>query len=335
MTEVDEVLKLLREFGQRTALRGGNPYRARAYYRAVENLSAVTEPLEDIIAHGRLETVPGVGLAIADIVQKLYRTGTHPALEAMRKEVPAGVLELLSIPGLRPEKVLKMHRELGVSGIEDLEQLARNGRLANIKGLGPALERKVLQGLEIRRKSEGQRHLHRAAELVDAIQANLQLSHPELDLVVPAGEFRRGCELVWGLSLVARTARLKGGPAVLRLGDNISLHITDRRRFGITLLLATGSETHLEALRTVANQNGMIIDADGLKRGNRVVAAKSEEKIYEVLGAGGSTPAARSNPRRGYTGDPACTHRPVRRGRHAAGNGRGRSRARLRVLRGR
>jgi DNA polymerase (family X) len=30
-----EVIKLLSEFGQRAALRGGNPYRARTYARAV------------------------------------------------------------------------------------------------------------------------------------------------------------------------------------------------------------------------------------------------------------------------------------------------------------
>ena len=49
-----EVAQLLREFGQRTALRGGNPYRAKAYTRAAENLLALTEPPEDLIAHARL-----------------------------------------------------------------------------------------------------------------------------------------------------------------------------------------------------------------------------------------------------------------------------------------
>src|SRR2546421_1024662 len=127
MHEATEVAKLLREFGQRTALRGGNPYRARAYGRAAESLSALTEPLEKLIAEERLQEVPGIGTAIADIVQKLHATGTHPTLEAMRKEVPAGVLELLSIPGLRPEKALKVHRELGVASLEELEQAARQG----------------------------------------------------------------------------------------------------------------------------------------------------------------------------------------------------------------
>jgi DNA polymerase (family X) len=50
-----DVALLLREFGQRTALRGGNPYRAKAYTRAAENLLALTEPLEGLVAEGRLK----------------------------------------------------------------------------------------------------------------------------------------------------------------------------------------------------------------------------------------------------------------------------------------
>src|SRR5438105_11376754 len=103
---VPKVANLLREYGQRTALRGGNPYRAKAYTRAAENLLALTEPLEDLIAQDRLKETPGVGDAIADIIAKLHKTGDHPILQAMRKEIPSGALEMLGIPGLRPDKVL-------------------------------------------------------------------------------------------------------------------------------------------------------------------------------------------------------------------------------------
>jgi DNA polymerase (family X) len=58
---------------------------------------ALTESLEDLVAQGRLKEIPEVGDAIADIVTKL-----HPALDAMRKEMPAGALEMLSVPGARP-----------------------------------------------------------------------------------------------------------------------------------------------------------------------------------------------------------------------------------------
>jgi DNA polymerase (family 10) len=48
------VAKLLAEYGRRSALRGGNPYRARAYRQAAENLLALTEPLAKVVAEGRL-----------------------------------------------------------------------------------------------------------------------------------------------------------------------------------------------------------------------------------------------------------------------------------------
>jgi len=158
-----EVALLLREFGQRTALRGGNPYRAKAYTRAAENLLALTEPLEVLVAEARLKEIPGVGDAIADIITKLHKTGDHPSLEAMRKEIPAGALEMLGIPGVRPDKVLKIYRELGISSLAELEAAAKEHRLKAYKGLGAALQAKILQGLEIHRKGEGRRHLHRAA----------------------------------------------------------------------------------------------------------------------------------------------------------------------------
>ena len=145
--DASAVAKLLHEFGQRTALRGGNTYRARAYSRAAGNLLALTLPLDQIVA-------------------------------AMRQDIPAGVLELLFVPGLRPEKVLKLYSELGIASLEGLEQAARQDRLKNVKGLGAALQSKILQGIDVKRRGEGQRHVHRAAALLDAAEANLRRLHP-------------------------------------------------------------------------------------------------------------------------------------------------------------
>lgn len=107
-TDASQVAKLLREYAQRTALRGGNPYRARAYSRTADSLVAIAEPLNRLVEEARLTEIPDLGDAIADIITKLYRTGTHPSLEKLRKEIPAGVLQMLSVPGLRPEKVLRL-----------------------------------------------------------------------------------------------------------------------------------------------------------------------------------------------------------------------------------
>jgi DNA polymerase/3'-5' exonuclease PolX len=71
-----------------------------------------------------LTEMPGVGDAIAVIITKLYRTGTHPSLEKLRKEIPARVLELLTVPGLRPEKVLHLYKDLGITSLAELEAAA-------------------------------------------------------------------------------------------------------------------------------------------------------------------------------------------------------------------
>jgi DNA polymerase (family X) len=98
--DASSIAALLREFGQRSALNGGNPFRAKAYSRAADHLLALSLPIDQVIAQKRLREIPGVGDAIADIITTLHATGTHPALEKMRKEIPANVLEMLTVPGL-------------------------------------------------------------------------------------------------------------------------------------------------------------------------------------------------------------------------------------------
>ena len=274
---------MLHEFGRRTAFRGGNPYRARAYTRAAENLLAVPEPLEALITQNRLKEIPGVGHAIADIVTKLHETGGHPALEAMRKEIPAGALELLEVPGLRPEKALKLHRELGISSLEELEAAARADRLRPVKGLGAALQKKILQGIAITREAQGRRHIHRADVLLRAAAEQLGRS-PSLTRITPAGDFRRGCELVRDLSIVAQTLGRKTPVVIERGGPTLAVHLADENHFGAALLMATGSEDHIEALRALAKRRGYTLDERGLRKGRKLIAGASEEEIYRALG---------------------------------------------------
>ncbi|HEY7246927.1 MAG TPA: PHP domain-containing protein [Xanthobacteraceae bacterium] len=278
------VAALLREYGRRSALRGGNPYRAKAYLRAADSLGALTEPLDRMIAQGRLREIPGVGDAIADIITKLQAHGTHPSLEAMRKETPAGVLEMLTVPGLRPDKVVKLHKELGIASLAELETAAKAGRIKGVKGLGGALQARILQNIEIGRSGAGRLHMHRALALLENAQTTLREAHPELTRLTPAGDFRRGCELVGDLAVVAQAPALENGRAVLRGGGALSVHLADKAHYGAALLFATGSQTHVEALQALARERGMTLTADGLKRGRRIIAAATETRIYAALG---------------------------------------------------
>jgi DNA polymerase (family X) len=56
--DTQTVAQLLREYAQRTALRGGNPYRAKAYSRAADSLAALAVPLHVFVAENRLSLTP-------------------------------------------------------------------------------------------------------------------------------------------------------------------------------------------------------------------------------------------------------------------------------------
>lgn len=203
-TDTQTVARLLREYAHRVSLRGGNPYRAKAYATAADTLAALSQPLDRVIAAGTLTELPGIGEAIADIVTKLYQTGSYPSLDKLRKEVPEGLLELFAVPGLRPDKILKLHHDLGISSLADLEAAAKDDRIRKAKGLGAALQTKILQNLSIAHSGEIQLHLHKAAALLDHAVASVKSAHPDYSRVEIAGDFRRGCELVSDLALVAQ-----------------------------------------------------------------------------------------------------------------------------------
>jgi|SRR5712671_692488 len=96
-------------FGRPSETReGGNPYRARAYARAAENLSLSPEPLDRLIKEVRLKEISGIGDAIAAVITKIHQTGQHAELEAMRDKAAEGVLAMLRIPGLNPDRIRKL-----------------------------------------------------------------------------------------------------------------------------------------------------------------------------------------------------------------------------------
>ncbi|MEI9412477.1 MULTISPECIES: PHP domain-containing protein [Mesorhizobium] len=277
-TDTRTVASLLREYGHRTALRGDNPYRTKAYLRAADSLAALSQPLDRIIAAGALIRIPGIGNAIADIVRKLYETGTHPRLEKLRDEVPAGVMELFTVPGLRPDKILKLHQALGVNSLAELEAAAKADRIRPVKGLGASLQTKILQNLPIARSGETQLHLHKAAALLEHAIMSVKQEHPEFSRVEIAGDFRRGCELVTDLALVAM-----GKKRTAIEQSTLTLVVTDKKHFGASLLEATGSAAHLEQLKMYATERGFALKPDGLYRGRKLIAAATEEEIYEAL----------------------------------------------------
>ena len=133
----------------------------------------------------------------------------------------------------------------------------------------------------MRREGVEKKHIHRATPLLEEAQKNLSRTHPHMRQVTLAGDVRRQCELVADLSLVAILDR---GQPPKPMPNNIQIHCCEENSFGAALLFATGSPGHIRSLVTLAKTKNLTLTPEGLKKGRKVIASKTEEEIYGALG---------------------------------------------------
>ena len=277
--DAPQVADLLLEIGRRASLEGGNPYKAKAYIRAAESLRTLVIPLDEVVRRSQLRAIPGVGDAIARRIIDLRDNGTDEALERQRGRFPSSLLELLDIPRLKPSAVIKLN-DLGITTLSEVEDAAQQGRLRKVKGLGASVERKILEGIAMKRDAEGSLRVNRAEDLL--LHAAEALRMQGLDDVTIAGDFRRGCELVSDLSLVAMST---ASQKVLRerLGA-VRVDVVAPETFGSALLYATGNRQHLEQLEALARSKGLTLSPDGLAKPDAQPTGRTEQAIYRGLG---------------------------------------------------
>jgi len=158
-----------------------------------DSLTALAVPLHVIVAEDRLTEIPGVGDAIADIITKLSKSGTHPSLEKLRKGDPRGRARVACRARSQRRKKCCVSTRISASPRSpSWKPPAKDDRVKKAKGLGAALQTKILQNLAIAKSGEGRLHLHRAAALLAHAKDSLRKARPELKRVTVAGDFRRG-----------------------------------------------------------------------------------------------------------------------------------------------
>jgi DNA polymerase (family 10) len=130
------------------AIQDESTHRILAYRGAAETISVMGRPVKEIWQAGKLEALPGVGKILAAKIDELMRTGRLEAYEKLQAQVPAGVVEMLRVPGIGPKRAAAFWKELGIESIEALESAAREGRLRTLPGVGAGTEKQVLEGIE-------------------------------------------------------------------------------------------------------------------------------------------------------------------------------------------
>ncbi|HXG48065.1 MAG TPA: helix-hairpin-helix domain-containing protein, partial [Methylomirabilota bacterium] len=185
-----KVAEILVEIGTLLELKGENPFKTRAYSNAARALENLAEPLEKIVADGRLAEVPGIGEGIQKKVIELVTTGRLRYYDELKASVPAGLVEMLGIPGVGPKKVKALHDKLGLTSIDELEAACRAGRVATLDGFGEKTQQKIIEGIQHRRLYASRHHLDRALKVAEPILESLR-EHPDVIRCSTAGSLRR------------------------------------------------------------------------------------------------------------------------------------------------
>jgi len=320
-----DVAEILNEIADLLEIEDANPFRVRSYRNAARTIADLSGNAADMVERGEdLSDLPGIGKDLAGKIQEIVRTGALGQLEELRRRTTPQLRELTQISSLGPKRVQKLHEELGVESLEELERAAREQKLRGVAGFGAKTESNILRDLERRKERGGERRFLwvEIEEYAEPLLEHLRKGKG-VGRLAAAGSYRRRKETVGDLDILATCE--DSGPVmerfvsyeevervlsrgktrssvVLRSGIQVDLRVVGEESYGAALHYFTGSKAHNVATRRIAVAKGLKINEYGVFRGThgkdaggkssggkedserRRVAGKTEEEVYEQVG---------------------------------------------------
>ncbi|HZZ79094.1 MAG TPA: DNA polymerase/3'-5' exonuclease PolX [Gemmataceae bacterium] len=304
--ENPEIAQAFDETADLLEIQAANQFRVRAYRSAARTIRDLAEPLADMVRDPKrkLDDLPSIGKDLAGKITTGLRTGRFPFLDELRQQVPAGLRDLMKIPGLGPKKARVLFNQLHIDSTAKLLRAVQQHRLRELKGFGARTEENILQGLSNIEQITRRVYLSDAKIYADAVTRFLAAT-PGVQHVDVAGSYRRRKETVGDLDILVTCADagrvmdrlaafgdvaevLARGPTKmtvrLRTGLQMDLRVVPEESYGAALLYFTGSKAHNILLRRRALQRHLKINEYGVFRGQRLIAGKTEEEVYAAVG---------------------------------------------------
>ncbi len=303
-----EIAAALRELGILYDLDGADRFRVLAYREAARTVAQSPISVEQLAEEGRLTELAGVGKTLAQKIETLIETGSIPSADKLKAKFPATLVEVTRVPGLGAKTARRIYDEVGVENLQELKEAAEQGRIADIRGLGPKTEENILASLEgVTEDGIGERLLLSAVlPIADEIRGDL-LEVGVANRIELAGSARRWTETCKDVDLIATTddpAALaealathglsaetrRGGDAAASVlthtGLKVDLRIGAEETFGNLLQHFTGSAAHNVQLRERALARGLSVSENGVAKveGRKVHKFADEAGVYELLG---------------------------------------------------
>ena len=322
-----QIARILHETAALLEVDGAIIGRYRSYEKAADLISGLPESVEQLAkTPEKLKELPGIGDRMVEHLQEILKTGDYSLRAKLLKKYPATILDVLQLQSLGPKKAALLWKKFKAGTVDDVEKLAKDGKLRDIAGFGEKSEQNILKAVESYKRRATGRYLVSTAELAaEALCAHIEKAGKVVESVTPAGSLRRGKETIGDLDLLVTLAdgwtsqkhvdalaehiltfpgieqKLAHGENkvsfTIRDGLQVDVRLLKKESFGAALLYFTGSKEHNVRLRGRANDMGWTLNEYQLAtlKGEKHVAGRTEEEIYAKLKLDYIPPELREN----------------------------------------
>ena len=212
-----------------------------------------------------------------------------------------------------PKNIAKIHKELGISELEELKAACRDGSVAELDGLGEKSAQKILSSIEWMEQFDERCRLDEATEIAEPVYDFLK-DREGVEAIDVAGSLRRSKETIGDVDILigAEKQHIENlfdafvdhelVVEVLGRGDTkssirtkdgrqVDLRIVKPEQFPAALMYFTGSKEHNVVLRQRARERGLSLneyglfelDDDGDTNFDKPIDYSSETDIYRNL----------------------------------------------------
>lgn len=284
----EEASHFLEEIAELMRLNDENPFKVRAFEKAVE----IVASQKDLVERAQKKTlteIKGIGKGIAEVLSSFLLTKDTSIQEELRSKLPPGLLQLVKIPGLGPKKAKQLIQELKITSVSELEYACRENRLLKLSGFGEKIQKKIFEGIQTQRSHEGKARLVDALKLAEEFEEMLLSQVAELKKGKlrweRTGALRRHLEVVDGLDYLleepSSAAKKKIQTVItefekkIRGGVRLRITYTSASSFIQDWVRTTGSDEHWKRLDQKAHQKKMRIQTQKFS---------DEKEFYQKLG---------------------------------------------------
>jgi DNA polymerase (family 10) len=297
-------------------IKQANKFRVRAYRDAARTIGGLSKTAADLLEQGKdLSDLPGIGKDLAGKIETIIKSGTHPLLEDLKKEIPEELSGLMKLQGMGPKKIAAIYNKLGIKTAGDLRKAAEEHKIRDLPGFGETTEKNILEELERRQGEQKRFKLSVAEQMIKPYVEHLKVDDKVKSIEI-AGSYRRRVETVGDIDILASC---KGGcnimdrftgyedvekvvskgetrsTVILKTGLQVDLRVVPQAAFGAALHYFTGSKEHNIACRKIAVKKKYKLNEYGLFKNDNRIAGRTEEEVYSELDLPYIEPELREN----------------------------------------